>query len=89
MKVLSPLANMTMVIGEVDVEDGRLHIAAGDDSTMSADVFVSPGDARAFAKSLFARPGALLWVLTCLFRRDTDDAQAAPSRLDDPLNRPW
>ncbi len=88
MKVVSPLANLDMYVGGVRVQDGQLLIESAEESTMPAEVFISPQDVRAFLRALLTSPRGLVWALTSVFRPATSTTKQV-NRLQDPLNKPW
>lgn len=90
MKVNSPLANMEVYVGSVEKQGDQLVINSRGDSTMHAQVFITPQDARDFLRSLLKSPAILLYIIIMpLLGIGAREEQKATSLLDDPINKPW
>ena len=93
MKVNSPLANMKIFIGSVAKVPGGLVIESRDDSTMPAEVFIEPRDARDFVVALLKKPLALIYVLIMplvgFLSPATVTKEEAGSGQEDSINKPW
>ncbi len=98
MKVVSPLANLDVFVGDVRAHDGVLVIDSDPESSMPCEVTVSTDDARRFLGALFRDRRALWWVVCAPFRMlgprrshasGDSSAQTGRAVLNDPINRPW
>ena len=91
MLVRTPIADLAIDIDRLAVENGTLVASNSRNDAMAARAILGPRDVRRVLR-LVARPGIVRFVVSCLFRSDSERDPSDPGGREEdehPTPNPW